>query len=81
MTAFGPQTCMTTLVTTPQTELDPTLAIYVGHESYGLQNTSDGQILPGQPRVRLEAPELFRYLRKQHLVPELDKLVYYISMV
>ncbi len=30
--------------------------------------------LPGQPRVKLEEPALFEYLRSQFLVPQLDKL-------
>lgn len=30
--------------------------------------------LPGQPRVKLEEPELSEYLRRQVLVPQLDAL-------
>ena len=40
-----------------------------------------GNALPGQPRIQLHGAELEEYMRRSHLVSELDKLAPYLRFV
>ena len=68
-------------VVTSTSELHKALHIDTRNGSCDLRSTDGGLTLPGQARVRLDTSQLLPYLRKEHLVPELDKLSAYIRSV
>lgn len=79
MTAHQPHT--TPPVVALETELDTALYLDTSHGFERLRSTNCSQALPGQARILLDSLELFPYLSKQHLVPDLDKLAHSLSWV
>jgi hypothetical protein len=47
----------------------------------GLRRRDGKSTLPGQPRIKLQHPDLIIYLRKAHLTPGLDKLTPHLWLV
>jgi hypothetical protein len=46
-----------------------------------LHRTDGKDTLPGQARIKLQSPSFKMYLRKSHLVTELDRLAPYLKFV
>jgi len=77
----GHQIYTVSSVVTPEAELEGTLCLDTNHGFEKLRSTNSNPTLPGQARIRIDSPELFPYLRSQHLVPDLDKLANHLSWV
>lgn len=64
-----------------QKELSSALEIGLNHGRRTMRRTDGKGSLPGQARIQLQGDELAGYIRKSHLVVELDKLAPYLRFV
>lgn len=64
-----------------QNELSTVLQIHVCNGKKTLLRTDGKGSLPGQPRIQLQGNDFAGYIRKSHLVSELDRLAPYLRFV
>jgi hypothetical protein len=62
-------------------ELSLALQIDSSNGRKTLRRMDEKESLPGQPRIQLKGHDIAGYLKKNHLVSELDKLAPYLSLV
>jgi hypothetical protein len=62
-------------------ELSPALEIRLNNGRKSIRRSDGKESLPGQPRIQIQGEAFAGYIRKSHLVSELDKLAPYLRFV